>query len=1035
MATLCAPQLMRILFLLPLMDSLPARADEVEPIVRFASAVEKGDLKTVNEMLAGGLDPNTEVPGSPLGFTPLFLAVRANQTAVTEALLKAGADPKVEDDNGDPVMVFASDKGCEDQARILIHHGISIDSRNSRGITALLRGAPYEESEDVQAKLDLGANPDLADNEGNTPLMNAAASGNLAAIEVLIKAGAKPNLVNKSGKTALLLAVSSDASIEEKEIPDVVKLLIKGGADPNLRDAGNNTALITAITSYRSTPELIQAVLDAKPDVALRDNEGQDALFHAVLRTRGQPIIERLLALGADLKTSNSDGTDLLMLAAAGNDPAQVRFFMEHGLSPDRKSKSGATAVHGAVRAGRWVSEEPRIDSIEKRTLEILKFLREHGASLTVADAEGDTPLHLAAMTGLANVTAYLLPFYKDPKPVNLKGETPLHLAASSSGEVVDQFLPKYPDPDLRDQEGRTALMNAAAVGYQYSLESLVKAGAHVDALNRAGISALSEAVTANDSERVRMLIECGARPETLLHADSDLLRVARLFHEQMVKAEDYTYFVGFLAGCAKDINFRDSSGMTVLMWVACTDNIAALDAVLKHKPDLRAKSPDGRTALMWAACSLAGKSMKALKEAGADASLRDATGRTADERLAWSNGKATGAAPIKGEDSILLESLTTAREAALQDYLKLERWSADDRILGSPPLHLAAALDKVDATQELLKRGAPTDQLSNDSSTPLMVAATNGNTETVRFLLAHGANASLRDANRQRAVDLAVHMRQIESARLLIPERNSFSSDESGLLAALVGLGDGTLLRDFLKAGASIPPPDKRSSDTDPFGRTQPSPEAPLVAAAMSKDAGMLKTLAGFPTASGADDSSLVAIALHAAAENGRLSNVRFLVEDQKADPNTLLEDSFGGVTRISSDEGKGVKPQNAFSALSRALESGHVEVVRYLIEHGAAIVGRTRGGQPPLTYVIQHRQPELLELFLKNKAPTDLVDFDGLTALHLAAAADDETATRLLLEHGANPKAKDSKGKTPLDMARNHGAKKTVSLLKSVR
>jgi ankyrin repeat protein len=54
-------------------------------------------------------------------------------------------------------------------------------------------------------------------------------------------------------------------------------------------------------------------------------------------------------------------------------------------------------------------------------------------------------------------------------------------------------------------------------------------------------------------------------------------------------------------------------------------------------------------------------------------------------------------------------------------------------------------------------------------------------------------------------------------------------------------------------------------------------------------------------------------------------------------------------------------------------------------------------------------------------------------LTALHVAAAADDSEATRLLLEHGADPEAKSPNGLTPLDMARRANAAKTVTLLET--
>ena len=113
--------------------------------------------------------------------------------------------------------------------------------------------------------------------------------------------------------------------------------------------------------------------------------------------------------------------------------------------------------------------------------------------------------------------------------------------------------------------------------------------------------------------------------------------------------------------------------------------------------------------------------------------------------------------------------------------------------------------------------------------------------------------------------------------------------------------------------------------------------------------------------------------------------------------------------------------------------MEEGHTGIVRYLVKRGGAIAGRTRDGSPPLTFVVEHRQHEMLQLFLDNHAPTGLVDLSGQTALHRAAAANDVVALRLLLDHGAEPNAKTPKGLTPLDLARKNQANDTASLLEA--
>ena len=184
----------------------------------------------------------------------------------------------------------------------------------------------------------------------------------------------------------------------------------------------------------------------------------------------------------------------------------------------------------------------------------------------------------------------------------------------------MDLLLPKYPDPDVRDAAGRTAFMNASAHGDEYVQLSLLKAGADIDAADKTGTLALDEAISAYAPDRIRFLIGNGADPKKLRDSDSHFLRVSRLFQDELIKKDDYTTLVEIIAGIANDINARDAEKMTALMWVAASNNTAALQAVLDHKPDLDLRSPDGRTTMMWAACSRGEPAMELLRKAGADA-------------------------------------------------------------------------------------------------------------------------------------------------------------------------------------------------------------------------------------------------------------------------------------------------------------------------------------------------------------------------------------------------------------------------------
>jgi ankyrin repeat protein len=127
-------------------------------------------------------------------------------------------------------------------------------------------------------------------------------------------------------------------------------------------------------------------------------------------------------------------------------------------------AKSTQPAVHKAASAG---------------DLQQLKELETQGNSLTSADADQSTPLHLAAYRGNLDVVDYLLSrpgLLKDP--VDKRGITPLMLAAGGGHTaVVQSLLTAGCDAKLKAADGGSALHRAAAQGHAPVVELLLQAG------------------------------------------------------------------------------------------------------------------------------------------------------------------------------------------------------------------------------------------------------------------------------------------------------------------------------------------------------------------------------------------------------------------------------------------------------------------------------------------------------------------------------------------------------------------------------
>ena len=119
---------------------------------------------------------------SHVGATPLFLAVKASDTAMTRLLLDHGADPALgNDENTTPLLVaagigyiegqiLASEEKAFEAVRLLVEHGEDVNTTNDKNETAL-HGAAYRGANSIALYLiDRGARLDVEDELGRMPV-------------------------------------------------------------------------------------------------------------------------------------------------------------------------------------------------------------------------------------------------------------------------------------------------------------------------------------------------------------------------------------------------------------------------------------------------------------------------------------------------------------------------------------------------------------------------------------------------------------------------------------------------------------------------------------------------------------------------------------------------------------------------------------------------------------------------------------------------------------------------------------------------
>ncbi len=148
-----------------------------------------------------------------------------------------------------------------------------------------------------------------------------------------------------------------------------------------------------------------------------------DRLFTAVWDGNVARQREILDANPQLINAYNGDGWTPLQVAAFAGQPEAVGLLLDRGANVNARSRNdeGNTALHGA--AAGW---QPA------RRAAVATLLLARGADLEAADAEGNTPLHLAAQVDAADVIKLLL---RQGAAVNARrgdGKTPLGAAVGA---------------------------------------------------------------------------------------------------------------------------------------------------------------------------------------------------------------------------------------------------------------------------------------------------------------------------------------------------------------------------------------------------------------------------------------------------------------------------------------------------------------------------------------------------------------------------------------------------------------------------
>ncbi|MEP6496059.1 MAG: ankyrin repeat domain-containing protein [bacterium] len=562
-------------------------------------------------------------------------------------------------------------------------------------------------------------------------------------------------------------------------------------------------------------------------------------------------------------------------------------------------------------------------------------------------------------------------------------GDAPIADAAMRGDSAQVRALVKQgADVNAAQGDGMTALHWAAMRGEVDEAKMLIFAGARLDAATRNGnYTPLHLAARAGKPAVIKALLQAGAAPNAVTTSGG-----ATPLH--LAAAQGSAESINALLEKGALVNARETAfGQTPLMWAAAYDRVNAVRALASHGADLKAtskvESVPVRDSIDRAALQLRTRRAALLRSADQPpAAAGRGRGMAADPTAApisptgprggggvgagggGAGGYGAGGPPVTAADS---QRLINNRGLSFGELVGNKG--------GLTALAYAAREGNTDCALALIQAGADINEVSaGDHSTPLLLAAINGQFDLAKTLLDRGANPKL--ASDAGATPLYATLNVQWAAKASYPQPTARFNQKATYLE---------LMEDLLNKGAD---PNVRltkhlwymSYIFDLLG-VNTAGATPFWRAAYGLDVPAMKLL----MAHGADPN------IPTLKPAGRLQNPDAPAEldsTLKSDPSGLPPIPVGGpgVYAIHAASGVGYGEGFAANAHQHAPDAW-IPAVKYLVE----------------------------DLHLD----INIRDFNGYNAVHHAAARGDNQLIEYLVSKGADVKAISRKGQTTVDMA----------------
>jgi len=373
-AALFSPVLHVLLQKLPSMVAIPTtlsfihidedenNEDEVEPLIaesdtfpvhgdsaRLYAAARNGQVEHALQLLAEGAD----IHALPLAQAPdqrslMVLAAVLPDPRLLRKLLELGADPNQQHGGMTALLAATRDSwyGRPEAVMTLLGSGADPNIQDAQGNTPLHHAARSAGAAIATLLCDAGAKLDTCNAEAYSPLALACQLANWPLAQFLLEREASTEPAG--GLPALLAAAST-----ETDDPSGIQLLLSHQANIDACDPQQRSALHLAAACGHV--DIIKALLEAGGKIDLRDRTGRTAWLEAA--AHGQlKTLQCLLDYAPNIHALDHQGNNAMLLACCAQNVSVslVQWLLDLGISSKLKGTDGRKAVEYAAAAGHW---------------------------------------------------------------------------------------------------------------------------------------------------------------------------------------------------------------------------------------------------------------------------------------------------------------------------------------------------------------------------------------------------------------------------------------------------------------------------------------------------------------------------------------------------------------------------------------------------------------------------------------------------------------------------------------------------------